>query len=630
LELHLRFISLVIFSTSLAICVECGFFWRRSDDSYWKLILTAFLALLISSMAYIMDGHRWFQQIMHSISAGVLSYVLIQRFYPGRWYHKFTAISYIIFIPALIMLPTFEPHLGELTEQQRRIGIHLLPFLTMGGLAIGLPSHRRYYVRARLILSCFLYALAHAFGIFSYSMELSTIALAGVGFLSFNHLAFKAEWEKLVKINADLSAEREAISRLLGEIGEVASESLDLRGILDVVVRNASQAVDASAGVIFLMENNLLAAKASVGLFPPLTDEPISPRASRRFIERKLRSQRIRPGEGIIGEVALSKKPILIEDACSHPLLRQHSLIRTLAAVPIYLADQTLGVIAVINRKKGMRFSQGDVNLLSAIASQAAMAINNVMLHQETLNRMIMERDLEMARRIQRGLLPKALPQMRHLSVAAYSDTAREVGGDYYDFIPIDENSVGIAIADVSGKGIPAALVTVMIRTLLHRIAIAGREPSEVLYELNESLVLEEEMFVTMIYAVWDDERQLLTLANAGHPRPILFKSKTGECAEVDVGDIAIGIWGEISPGQIKLDLSSGDVVLMYTDGLEDIRNEEDEMYSLERLMEVLRQNAHRPVSDIRRAIRTDIEKFAGDSPLFDDYTFIVMKIRGG
>ncbi|GEM_PF-94480 len=630
MELYLRFISLVIFSTSLAICVECGFFWRRSDDSYWKLISIAFLTLLISALTHIMDDHGWFQQFMHSISAGVLSYVLIQRFYPEKWYHRFTAISYIIFIPAVILLPTFEPHLGELTDQQRRIGIHLLPFLSMGGLTIRLPSHRRYYVRARLILSCFLYALGHAFGIFSYSMELTAIALAGVSFLSFNHLAFRAEWERLVKINADLSAEREAISRLLGEIGEVASESFDLRGILDVVVRNASQAVDASAGAVFLLENDLLAARASIGLFPPLTGEPIPPRASRRFIERRLRSQRIKPGEGIIGEVALTRKPILVEDARSHPQLRRHSLIRTLAAVPIYLADQTLGVMAVINRKKGMRFSQSDVNLLSAIASQAAMAINNVMLHQETLNRMIMERDLEMARRIQKGLLPKALPQMRYLTVATYSDTAREVGGDYYDFIPIDENHVGIAIADVSGKGIPAALVTVMIRTLLHRIAIAGREPSEVLYELNESLVLEEEMFVTMIYAVWDDERRLLTLANAGHPRPILFKSETGECVEVDVGDIAIGIWGEISPNQIKLDLSSGDVVLMYTDGLEDVRNEDGEMYSLERLMELLRQNAYKPASDISRAIRADIGKFAGNSPLFDDYTFIVMKVKEG
>lgn len=630
MELYLRFISLIIFSISLTVCVECGFFWRRSDDSYWKLVLIAFLMPLISSLIYIMNGHRWFQQVTHSASAGILSYVLTQRFYPERWYHRLVAISYIVFIPIALLLPTFEPYLSELTEQQKRIAIHLLPFLTMGGLAVKLPSHRRYYVRARLIVSCFLFAVAHAFGIFSHSMELTTLAFAGLGFLSFNHLAFRAEWERLVKANADLSAEREAISRLLGEIGGIASESLDLERILKVVVRDAVEAVDASAGVVFLLEGDLLAPKASVGLFPPLTGEPIPPRASRRFIARKLRSQRIRLGEGIIGEVAMSRTPFLVEDARSHPQLSQHSLIRTMMAVPVHVTGQVLGVMAVINKRRGGRFSRSDISLLSAIASQAALAINNIVLHQETLRRTIMESELEMAQRIQKGLLPKALPQMRYLEIEAYSDTAREVGGDYYDFIPLEDDRIGIAIADVSGKGIPAALVTVMLRTLLHRIAISKREPSQLLYELNESLVLEEEMFVTMIYAIWDDENRVLALSNAGHPRPILFRSNSGECAEIDVGDIAIGIWGEISPNQIKLDLYPGDVILMYTDGLEEVRDGEGRMYSLERLMDSLRRSAHLSASSIAGTIRSDIERFVGEATLFDDYTFIVMKVKEG
>jgi sigma-B regulation protein RsbU (phosphoserine phosphatase) len=242
---------------------------------------------------------------------------------------------------------------------------------------------------------------------------------------------------------------------------------------------------------------------------------------------------------------------------------------------------------------------------------------------------------MQAARQIQSSLLPQQLPQLEGISLAAYNLPAYDIGGDYYDFIQIDSEHLGIAIADVSGKGIGGAMMMAVCQGVLRARAGQERDPSRMLSELNRVLSanLAEDMFITMLYMVLNTKTRELQFARAGHECPLLKRAANGVDSEaLNSAGIAIGLANpEIFDSAIKggsIQLEPGDVVVVYTDGITEALNTQNEEWGLPRLIQTVDREASRGVNVLISSIRERIARHVGAQPQYDDMTLLAVEIR--
>ncbi|MCX6668615.1 MAG: SpoIIE family protein phosphatase [Methanothrix sp.] len=234
--------------------------------------------------------------------------------------------------------------------------------------------------------------------------------------------------------------------------------------------------------------------------------------------------------------------------------------------------------------------------------------------------------ELRIASDIQRSFLPEHIPPLQGFDLAATSIPAMEVGGDFYDFIP-DDHRLGMVIADVSGKSIPAALFMALSRTIVRANATHHEKGTEVLQDANDMIAADSRsgMFVTLFYGVLDERSRSLIYANAGHPPPLLFRGD-GQLEVLEVTGIALGVIGGVEYEERQVDILPGGVMILYTDGVNEAINSREEQYGLGRLCEVVRRSRHLPAQGIMDSILQDISLFAGGQAQFDDITMIVVK----
>ncbi len=242
-----------------------------------------------------------------------------------------------------------------------------------------------------------------------------------------------------------------------------------------------------------------------------------------------------------------------------------------------------------------------------------------------------LENELDIASKIQQSILPGQFPTVQDFQIYANMEPAREVGGDFYDVIRLDRGQMGLAIADVSGKGVPAALFMMSSRTLLKGTAIGGGTPAEVVAQVNDLLYEQNEaaMFVTVLYAVYDPERSELTYACAGHDPPLVVHPDGSSTSLPLTGGLALGVVPQFDFGENTVSVAPGDTVVLYTDGVTEAMNGKDEQFGLDRLRETY---ASHPPADVKDAISTifdAVSDFAGDTPQSDDVTCVALH-RGG
>jgi sigma-B regulation protein RsbU (phosphoserine phosphatase) len=242
-----------------------------------------------------------------------------------------------------------------------------------------------------------------------------------------------------------------------------------------------------------------------------------------------------------------------------------------------------------------------------------------------------LENELDIASKIQQSILPGQFPTVQDFQIYANMEPAREVGGDFYDVIRLDRGQMGLAIADVSGKGVPAALFMMSSRTLLKGTAIGGGSPAEVVAQVNDLLYEQNEaaMFVTVLYAVYDPERSGLTYACAGHDPPLVVHPDGSSTSLPLTGGLALGVVSQFDFGENTVSVAPGDTVVLYTDGVTEAMNGKDEQFGLDRLRETY---SSRPPADVKDAISTifdAVSDFAGDTPQSDDVTCVALH-RGG
>jgi len=287
-------------------------------------------------------------------------------------------------------------------------------------------------------------------------------------------------------------------------------------------------------------------------------------------------------------------------------------------------------VVALAN-KGGRGFTAGDGKLLTAVAEQIAAIINNTLLHQQLLIQERVQRELEIAAEIQVSLLPHGVPQMPGVEFAVASLPATEVGGDFYDFIPFDEDHLGIIVGDVAGKGVPAAMLTSLARTILRVEANYGHSPQRVITRTNYALMQDlqrAEMFVTALVAYLDRLTLTLTYANAGHTPGLWWRADRATFELLMATTPPLGIRVAGLGGDRTLHLSPGDFVLFYTDGITEARSPDDQLFGSDRLKEALAAHAGGTADDLMQSVLSAVRAFRRSAPWSDDVTLIAMRVK--
>lgn len=450
---------------------------------------------------------------------------------------------------------------------------------------------------------------------------------------------------RLRRARNELLLEKEATYGFIHDVAEVFADAttVDLDNLLRRVLYYALRTTRAAAGAMYLFEEDrkVLRARAISGIFPPLhggLDTGLERAMSKsQHVENLVKTRLIRRGEGLVGEVADFGSAVLIPDAETDPRVPRYELdflqVRSVLLVPMRFHQEVLGVLAVVNRVDGHPFAPADLNLLQALADQASVSVYYAGLRETLAEKTRIDNDLDTARRIQTALLPKVLPRVEGVELAAFNYPALEIGGDYYDFIEVDDTHLGIALADVSGKGIGGAIMMSVCRSVLRAHAPRHLSPAKVLKLVNHVLSrdVSEDMFVSVIYMVLNTATRELTVARAGHERPILCSGATNGLTVIDSPGVAVGISDtdtfERVLQEVTIPLKPGDVVVAYTDGVSEAMNPQDEEWGLDNLLDAIRVSSKEGANSVLNNVRQRLERFVGSRPQYDDMTLLALHV---
>jgi sigma-B regulation protein RsbU (phosphoserine phosphatase) len=306
--------------------------------------------------------------------------------------------------------------------------------------------------------------------------------------------------------------------------------------------------------------------------------------------------------------------------------------LRSILCVPLILKERILGIIFIDNRIQAGIFSHSDQELLSAIAANAAIAIENARLYQLAVEKGRLERELQMARQVQSSMLPAGTPQVEGWEFAALWQPARQVAGDYYDFIRFGDGQLGLVIADVSDKGMPAALFMATTRSIIRASLDRAASVVEGVTQANRLLCAESAngMFVTLFCARLDPATGEITYVNAGHNPPIYYQNRSqagmGQILSLGRTGMALGVLEDAIFKEQKLKLKVGDYILFYTDGVTDALNSHEEAYGVERLQKILVENCSTPAAKMVATLEDSIRSFTDLTAPFDDITVMMAK----
>lgn len=419
------------------------------------------------------------------------------------------------------------------------------------------------------------------------------------------------EYEQIEGSRHRLGRERQVIVTYLQRIGDAFTTAVDVDQVLKIVLESALETTEASAGAIYLYHpaTKSLEPRVVLNFFPPLhvdTAAAFSPHRTEE-LEEEMKQQSFPLGQGIVGEVARDGKARIVADVRAEGIMlgttTDFMRNRSMLLVPLKIRDEPLGVMAVLNKQRGS-FTHDDQFLLQALADQGGLSINNAMLTNEVRNQERLKRDLQIARDIQQRLQPERCPIVPGFELAARGSSATEVGGDYYDFFWVDEDRLGIVVADVSGKGVPAALTVAMMRSVFRTQAKGNRDVRDVLARVNEFMGqdLRRDMFITCVYGILEISAKRFAWARAGH-EPILVAHDNAPTDVLKPDGFALGVidsplFEEMLEVQ-TVELSPGDRMLIFTDGLTEAMNAEGEEFGMDRILRVMRHEAGAAAPDI-------------------------------
>ena len=441
-----------------------------------------------------------------------------------------------------------------------------------------------------------------------------------------------------------IEQEKKSVDNFMHNLVTAIGEGVERGELFRRIAHTAVQSTGAMSACVYeRVEHGKLRGAAVEGLFPPqrrqirLDDESTSTRA--RFLEKILRSEILESGEGVVGEVARTGKPVIIQDAVNDPRVPRHAdpalAVRSIIFSPMQFNDQLIGVLVVANPASGLPFSETDFSLVNSLAEQASLAVRNSDVMNLRIDKNRLEMDLSIARNVQALFLTEKFPASKDLDVDARYIPSAQVGGDFYDFHKIGRSRYAIAIADVSGKGVPASLLMAICQTNLRHFVKRAHSPSEVLVKLNRDLNerMRHDMFITLFLGIVDTDKNTLTYSRAGHEPGLLLRASAGGNPNVEtlrgegmaIGMVPNELFEEIVSEQ-TCSFEQGDALVLFTDGVTETTNQHDEEYSLARLIAKLEKFGGGTANSFNEELLGELEKFADQSNDRDDVTIITAR----
>jgi sigma-B regulation protein RsbU (phosphoserine phosphatase) len=416
----------------------------------------------------------------------------------------------------------------------------------------------------------------------------------------------------------ELERQRRTIERLqtLVEASKALNSTLDLGELFEITLNMTTQQAAAERASLFLVD------------------------AQRKelwtLVAQGLEQKEIRLpfGKGLAGWVAESGETIALEDAYSDPRFDRSVdkasgyRTRTMLVMPVKdRAGRIVAVLQLLNKRQGS-FSHDDIELLEGISVHAAIALDNARLHKESLEKQKLERELSLARTIQRGLLPEKPPQLEGYDVAVRHETSLQVGGDYYDFIELSPSTQLFLVADVEGKGAPSALVMSNLQATLHTLVRHVHAIEGILFNLNDRILESTRggKYMTMFLGLLDLPRRGLHYINAGHVAPVVIR-RGSEPIYLREGGMVVGLMPGTRYRRGFMQLEPGDVVLTCTDGITEADNPAEEQYGAARMVAQASSQLHRSAVEIVDAIHADVERFSRGGQHQDDRVLMAIKV---
>lgn len=419
-------------------------------------------------------------------------------------------------------------------------------------------------------------------------------------------------------------------------IGSAMTERIEVKSVIAYVIKSITKYLNADAGVVMLREANegVLKIGAMEGYFPPPFPVPPIVKTKLTGVQKFFENTPIKIGETVLGECAAKNDTIYVRKTADDPRFEANTkddtlLISSIIVVPLIVNKDVFGVVAIMRRKRDNLFTDLEYERSRIFIEYASLTLDSLYNYAQLLEKQEIEREVSIAATIQKKLLPTRTPKTIASMVHAFSKPAKGVSGDYYDIIPLNAaGKFAMVICDVAGKGVPASLIMVMIRTIIHTIGGAKKNAAEVVSWINRGIAgrIDIERFATLSYLTYDPVARTLEYSNAGHHPVMIYRAKTGDIEYIDSPGLPIGLERDSQYQLVRVNLFPNDVILSYTDGILEAMNYRGEQFESDRVKEAFLGSIDKTPKEIVEHIRGNVDTFVGQAKQHDDMTLIVLK----
>jgi len=409
---------------------------------------------------------------------------------------------------------------------------------------------------------------------------------------------------------------RRAVDELsiLNELSAAISASRSMEDIIQTIIRRSIKAVRAEQGVVTLVgEDASDPTKTLVRTMASSGDK-----------------EAYSPDQNLLGWMHMNRRPLVINDPADDTRFRGvqwPDTIRSIVSVPMIVQSRLIGILTLYNKKRGDGFSTEDQRLLSILAGQSGQVVENARLHEEEKKLLKMQQEVKLAYEIQTNLLPGAAPPIDHYDLAGMSVPAQSVGGDYFDYIPVDEGKIAICLGDVSGKGLGAALLMSNVQATLRGQAQFGASVHETIEHSNQLLTqsIRRGSFVTLFYGILNPADNVFCYANAGHNRPYIRRAD-GSLETLMLGGLVLGFLGTQHYAQREFTFNPGDMLFIFSDGVTEAMNPDRAQFEEEKLEKMLIEAGDTSCQEIINRVHEAVRTHAAGAEQNDDITMVAIK----
>lgn len=446
--------------------------------------------------------------------------------------------------------------------------------------------------------------------------------------------------QALDKARERIELEETRVFDFLHGLGTALSDTARPADLHVLIVEGALRILNAHGGALYLCDpvRGQLQPMFVSRNCPPLFEVPEHVRTGAGkgagVLHNYLRLKPVKPGEGVIGTVWREKAPLLLRGEDGRLAPAQQGLRRASSALvtPLIYGGEDLGVLLITRGENAEPFLKSEFQIFKAIAEQSAFALSTASIFSEAAEKKRLDQDLQVAYEIQRILLPNTAPDVPGFQIAGINIPARQVSGDYYDYVTVDAQHTGVAIADVSGKGVPASLIMATCRSVLRSKAEDHLSPADVLHRVNAQIFpdIKEDMFISMAYVILEKNSPHVILSRAGHDAPLHYSARERTIKRINPPGMAIGIdtggvFDRVT-GDFSFSLEPDDCLILYTDGVTEALDAKGDEFGMERLVESILASAQDGAAGIITRLTDELRTFIGTQAQHDDVTLIVIR----